>query len=132
MNKIVNEYRVIEEWKSNYPNPIILKSGENVIIDNTKINDEIDWKGWVWCITKNNAGWVPEQILTSKKTTNSLSNAFVSEDYSANELNVSIGDIVMGCKFLNGWLWCQKENSNIFGWLPIRNLIKICRQNSKP
>lgn len=48
--------------------------------------------------------------------------AIALEDYSAYELPVNQDEIVIGSRYLNGWLWCRKENSTKEGWVPIRCL----------
>jgi hypothetical protein len=46
------KYRVIEEYKSPYPNPIVFQEGEQVEIEK-EFTDDPDWKNWVWCKGEN-------------------------------------------------------------------------------
>lgn len=118
----MDRYIVVESWRSDYPNPVILKQGQKVVVDNTEKVDDPEWEGWVWCVTEDNAGWVPFQILDiDDQNQSDKPEATVLEDYSAEELNVETGEFVKGERTLNGWLWCVNENDNC-GWLPLRNI----------
>lgn len=124
--KNIERYIVACQWVESYEDPIKLKKGEEVIID-LAIETDPEWKGWVWCIAKNGrVGWVPTQILNVGKVLSDKQQiATVSEDYSAYELSVAQGEVVIGSKCLNGWLWCRKENSTEEGWVPIKCLNEI-------
>jgi hypothetical protein len=53
------EYIVIENHRTEFPDPIILKQGEKIIIgEKTSIN----WPNWVFCTKTDgsNKGWVPK------------------------------------------------------------------------
>jgi len=115
----MSRYLVIKEWRSLYPNPILLNRGSEVIIDNTRKETDPDWKGWVWCRSVEKEGWVPIQLLNIVEEGDLISKAIALEDYSANELNVTMGEFVIGETSLNGWLWCKKEGDEEFGWLPL-------------
>jgi hypothetical protein len=58
-------YKVIQKHKGNYPNPISLKKGKFIIIGN-KYKGPENWNNWVYCHTKENKGWVPEQIINKE------------------------------------------------------------------
>lgn len=120
----MKKYIVVEKWIESYENPAILKRDERVTIDLSVKDSDPEWMDWVWCITDSGmTGWVPVQILKVCETfPNELQTAIVSEDYSACELSVNKGDIVIGSKILNGWLWCKVENTDIEGWVPMRNI----------
>ncbi len=118
----MNKYIVKESWTIIYNNPITLKVGEEIKIDHTKKEDNPDWQGWIWCKHFDNEGWVPVQILTIIEHGEIYSKAIVEENYSAKEINVTTGDSVFGHKILNGWLWCKKEGTEEYGWLPLHNL----------
>lgn len=121
----MSRYLVIKEWRSLYPNPILLNRGSEVIIDNTRKETDPDWKGWVWCRSVEKEGWVPRQILNHVEDGEIISRAIAQEDYSAKELNVEKGELVIGEKRLNGWLWCRKETQDDFGWLPLDVLERV-------
>ena len=51
---------VIEEHKSNYPNPISFKKGESLIIG----KKDTEFEDRIWVTTKDeNQGWAPMQYL---------------------------------------------------------------------
>lgn len=120
----MKKYIVVEKWIESYENPIILKKDEKVTVDLSVKESDPEWIDWVWCIADNGmAGWVPIQILKVYETlSDDLQTAVVSEDYSAYELPINKGDIVIGSRILNGWLWCKVENTNKEGWVPTRNI----------
>ena len=116
------EYIVIENHRTEFPNPIILNQGEKVIIG--EITDETDEFGpnWVFCtkIDGSNKGYVPKQVMN-------IENNFgiMLEDYSAKELNIDKGTIVEGIKELNKWLLLKNKKTNEIGWVPMENLRKL-------
>lgn len=115
----------MEKWKKSYPDPIIIHKGDEVTVD-LSITDT-DWPDWIWCIAENGKdGWVPVQILGD--TTHNSSSKYktvVLENYSANELTVEKGEILIGNRTLNGWVWCWKENDNTKGWVPLINIQSV-------
>lgn len=120
----MKRYTVIEDWTQSYETPIQLKKEERVTIDLSVKDSDPEWANWVWCITDQGmTGWVPTQILNVCEVhSEEKQTAIVMEDYSAYELSVNRGDILLGSKCLNGWLWCRKENSTQQGWVPVRNV----------
>lgn len=127
----MRKYVVIEKWVESYENPIVLKKDDRVSVDLSVKDPDADWVGWVWCTsTAQMTGWVPTQIL--KILSNNPDNtqtAVVTENYSANELSVDRGDILLGDRILNGWLWCRKQDSEQNGWVPERNVKPISESN---
>lgn len=115
-----NLYEVKKPHVSNYPNPITLTKGDQVIIG-VLYDKNPNWRNWIFCSTNDLiSGWVPKQIvkIDGDKGT-------VLENYSARELNVHLGDRLVGIRELNGWLWVKKINSNEEGWTPKENLQSI-------
>jgi len=110
----------IKEWKSNYPNPIKLEQNEIVRIKE-KENDNPNWKGWMFCENSNSSGWVPEQIINRIEKNKGL----IKERYSAKEININEGEIVIGLKELNGWIWAKRKTDSNEGWLPCEILKEI-------
>jgi len=109
-------YRVIKEYKSAYPDPIILKKGERVSVGR-KYTDNSDWKGWQWCENVDGKkGWVPEQYINIISDT-----GIVVCNYSANELSVKVGDEITVYKKQNGWAW-SKNSVGEYGWVPLKNI----------
>ena len=121
----MNKYIVTKKWSVVYSDPLELIPGQEVIIDNNRKEDNPDWKGWVWCVTSDNKGWVPEQILRIAYSDKKFSKAIVMQNYSAEELNADPGETVTGDKKINGWLWCRKEGTEKSGWLPLDNLSEL-------
>ena len=121
----MNRYIVTKKWSVVYTDPLSLTAGQEVLIDNNRKEENPDWKGWVWCETSDNRGWVPEQILKISYTADKHSKATVLENYTAAELNADPGDTVNGDKIINGWLWCRKKGTEEFGWLPLDNLSEL-------
>jgi hypothetical protein len=56
------EYIVIENHRTEFSEPIILKQGEKVIIGK---EISVNWPNWIFCkkMDDSNKGWVPEQII---------------------------------------------------------------------
>jgi len=106
------EYIVIEDHKTEFPEPILLKRGEKVIIGEETSEK---WPDWIFCVKMDgsNKGWVPKQII---KMENNYGN--IIENYSAKELDINKGMIVEGIKELNGWLWSKNKMTNEVGWIP--------------
>jgi hypothetical protein len=113
------EYIVIENHRTEFPDPIILKQGEKVIVGE---ESSVNWPDWVFCkkMDGSNKGWVPKQII---KYENNYGN--IIEEYSAKELDIDKGTIVEGIKELNGWLWLKNRTTNEIGWVPIEKLKEL-------
>ncbi|MFP4050795.1 MAG: SH3 domain-containing protein [Thermoplasmata archaeon] len=112
------KYKVIKEHKTNHPEPLKLEKGEQVIIDH-KYDGPKDWPNWVYCtkIDKSQEGWVPEGIIDKK-----FNHGIITENYTAKELDIEVGEELEGIKELNGWLWCRKSSDDEEGWVPLDNL----------
>ena len=111
------EYIVTEDHMTEFPDPILLKKGEKVIIG----EESLEMPNWIFCtkLDGSNKGWVPKQII---KQENNYGN--IIEDYSAKELNIDKETIVEGIKELNGWLWSKNINTNEIGWIPMEKVKK--------
>ena len=110
------DYLVIEKHETEYPNPIILKAGEKVIIGE-EFNSNENWTNWVYC-TKTDystGGWVPKQLIEYNSAT-------ILQDYSAEELNVEKSILIEGITELNGWLWSKNKSTNKTGWIPMEKI----------
>ncbi|MDR1134159.1 MAG: hypothetical protein LBL05_08330 [Synergistaceae bacterium] len=112
------KYIVIENHRTEFPDPIILKQGEKVIIGEESAN----WPNWVFCTKSDgsNKGWIPKQIINSESDYGNI-----TEDYSAKELDIDIGTIVEGMRELNDWLWLKNKKTNEIGWVPVKKLRKL-------
>ncbi|MBN1451569.1 MAG: hypothetical protein JW963_11185 [Anaerolineales bacterium] len=112
-------YRVIQDYQSPYPAPIIFHKGEEVEVGN-EFTDDPDWKDWVWCEGEhNNRAWVPKQYLE----THAHKGIFIT-DYNAMELNVVVGETVNIHEIVNGFGMAEKQNGE-HGWVPMKNLSQI-------
>jgi len=123
------EYIVIENHRTEFPNPIKLEKGEIVILgeksEETIGETQYDenWPNWIFCskIDGSNKGWVPDQVIQQREN----NHGNVIEDYSAKELDIDKGTIVEGIKELNGWLWLKNKSTNEIGWVPMDKLKKL-------
>lgn len=118
------KYVVIKAHKSQFPDPIIVLKGELLHVGE-KYNGPENWDHWYFCTTAaKKAGWVPAQVIQwlNDKTGIAL------EDYSARELNVDNGEIVVGLKIMNGWLWCHTDTRAKSGWVPLAHLQRLSCQ----
>ena len=107
------KFQVIEQHRSNYPNPISFDAGDEVVP--TGKRDE-EFPGWIWIRTSDgNEGWAPEQYFRSGDDTTAIAIA----DYSARELNTEVGETLESHDELNGWLWCRNAAGEE-GWIPAR------------
>ena len=111
-------YRVIQDHTSEYPEPITFAKGAPLTVGEKYAGPE-GWDNWLFCETPGQkGGWVPAQIIeiVDDKT------ARARENYTARELSVREGDLLVGSKTLNGWVWCKSSNSLESGWVPLANL----------
>lgn len=110
-------YKVTKSRKTGSPNPITLRSGEEVLCiqESTK---EDGWEGWILCRTNDNEGWIPHQIVTLNDKKGKI-----IEDYSAEEFDLEVGEILISGKEMNEWIWCHKEsNPGKMAWAPLDHL----------
>lgn len=115
------EYRVIHNHTSEYHQPITFAKGAPLAVGDRYEGPE-GWENWLFCETPGQkGGWVPAQIIeiVDAKT------ARAREDYTARELNVREGDLLIGIRSLNGWVWCKRINSLESGWVPLANLREV-------
>ncbi len=122
----MKKFITTQKWRTNYPNPIILKQNEVVEIIE-KENNNPNWKKWMFCRKDGKLGWVPEQIIEKIGKTKGV----IKEHYSAKELNINKGEKVSGIKELNGWIWAKRELNNDEGWLPLE-ILKEIKKKDKP
>jgi hypothetical protein len=109
-------YRVIRDYRSPYPEPIMFLKGEKVTVGEEYTEDP-DWKDWVWCSGQGEkSAWVPKQYLD----TEACSGVFKS-DYNARELSVQVGETLDVYEIVNGFGMAQKQDG-LRGWVPMRYL----------
>ncbi len=105
--------RVIKAYQAAYPDPLIVKSGEKLIIG----EKESEWPGWVWCTNaRGKSGWVPKEYLESY---GGFERARC--DYDATELTVVAGERLSIHKIESGWAWCENEYHQS-GWVPLEGI----------
>jgi uncharacterized protein YgiM (DUF1202 family) len=110
--------KVITEYISAFPEPLLIKKGESLRIENKKS----EWPGWVWCINNDgNEGWIPKSYLKLKGK-----QYIVIKDYDATELTVSKGQELLIEKEESGWIWVSDKKDNQ-GWIPLEN-VKIIKK----
>lgn len=115
----MTNYRAVKSYDEAPDNPISLKAGEEVSILEES-DPEGDWPNWLFCKVEGKEGWVPKQIIESRGE-----KGRILEDYYAREFNLAPGDIIIGEKELNGWVWgLKKGSSDSFGWAPLNCLEK--------
>ena len=115
-------YRVIREYVSEFPNPLIQKKGDMLHVE----EKETQWDGWLWCtLPDRKSGWVPESYLERVGDQGTM-----LQDYNATELTVQSGEILQVFSEAAGWYLCSKENGEK-GWVPAENLEKINDSESK-
>ena len=107
------KYIVIKSHVSNYPDPIRLEEGDVVKMIESYDGPE-NWENWMFCHEEkyDRKGWVPEQII--RKDMNGT--GIIIKQYTAKELNVSIGERLIGLEELNGWVWCEKQVVRMAGY----------------
>ena len=111
---VKSKYIVLEAYENSNLQPIELNAGDKVSVGE-KSEDHSSWDNWVYCVsmTTGKSGWTPIQILQVEGEF-----AVVTEDYTARELTVKVGERLQGSKELNGWIWCERQESSDFGWVP--------------
>lgn len=118
----MDRYITIKPWETNAPYHLELAKNDLVEVAE-KQPDKPEWKDWVWCHDSLNSGWVPRHIIKTYKD----QLAKVLEDYSAKELSIGAGEVIIGYKEYCGWVWSQNDESGEKGWLPEEILLKLSK-----
>ena len=115
-------YVVTETHMYEKKNPITFIENEVVQVGETYEGNE-NWKNWVYCTKEKSheEGWVPKQLLTYQNKKIAITN----ESYTARELPVTKGELVIGYRQINGWVWCQRLVTKEEGWVPLENVYPI-------
>ena len=109
-------YRVIDDYESPYPDPIVFRKGEQVAVGEEFL-DNPEWRNWVWCTgTNDKQAWVPKQYLEIHGITGTL-----KEDYNARELSVEAGEVVVVYETVNGFAMTEKTDG-LRGWVPLNRM----------
>jgi len=105
--------RVIKAHESEFPNPIKVKAGAKVSVEDR----ETIWAGWLWCRTDGGVeGWVPSGYVDRNGNSGTM-----RRDYDATELTVEIGDILEAVDEASSWLFCRTK-TGLPGWVPVENV----------
>lgn len=67
------------------------------------------------------SGFIPKDIIEEL----SESTGKVITDYTAKELSVGAGEIILGLKKHQGWIFGKNETSKEIGWVPNEILLKL-------
>lgn len=114
------EYLVVLDHVSEFPEPLTFSKGAVLSVGERYEGPE-DWNDWYSCTTPGQQpGWVPSSVLEFLDD----GRARALEDYTARELDVHIGETVLGSRVLQGWVWCQRPDASASGWVPLANLTK--------
>ncbi len=108
-------YRVIRDYRSPYPGPIVFRKGEKVGVGQ-EFKEDPDWKDWIWCEGNNKKAWVPKQYIAIDGT-----NGIFNKDYNALELSVNIGEELVVYEIVNGFGMSEKLDGTR-GWVPMKNM----------
>ena len=109
---------VINDHTSKYPEPITLEKGAPLTVGE-KYEGAEGWDNWFYCETPGQkGGWVPGQII--EIIHDRIARA--RENYTARELTVKEGDVLIALRNLNGWAWCENPSNLESGWVPQANL----------
>ncbi|MCP8466130.1 SH3 domain-containing protein [Pseudomonas sp. ZM23] len=111
-------YRVIHSHRSEFPQPITFARGAPLAVGERYTGAEA-WDDWYFCTTPGQAGgWVPSQVF--RLTGDGVGEAL--EDYTARELDVDIGERLLGTRQFGGWVWCSRVEGEESGWVPLECL----------
>ena len=117
------DYVLTENHRTEFPNPLILQKGENVIVGN---KSSPEWPDWVFCekTDGSNSGWVPKNII-NVIIPQGANRGFITENYTARELDIDKGALVEALKEFGGWCFVRNKTSNEEGWVPKKILSEI-------
>ena len=111
-----HRYRSVKEYASPYEEPRVFAKGETVRWERRESN----WSGWLWCTSSSGTeAWVPEAWLEIRGDSGSL-----LHDYTAKELSVRSGDVLVALLEESGWIWARKTTGEE-GWVPLDHLEQV-------
>ena len=103
---------VIQEHKSNYPDPITFTQGDQLLL--AEVDTEFD--GWIRVTTDdNNQGWAPIQYIDFVQGSNV---GTAKCDYCARELDTQLDESLNIVLQLNGW-YLVTRGAGESGWVPV-------------
>lgn len=109
-------YKVVKDYKSPYPDPIVFRKGEKVKVGQ-EFKEDPDWKNWILCEGRDSKkAWVPKQYIDINGM-----NGILNKEYNAMELSVHVGEKLIVYEIVNGFGMSEKING-MRGWVPIKNM----------
>lgn len=112
------KYRVISDYQSPYPNPLVFHGGDSVIVGK-EFEGDPEWSGWVWCKgLRGVKAWAPKSYLNI----NGEEGVFI-RNYNARELSVKRGEYLVVKEILGGFGMAEKPDGDT-GWVPMKVLEK--------
>ncbi len=104
--------QVLKNWTQSYDPALKVARGDRV---RAIKKDDHGWQGWVWCTSDNGlSGWLPVQVFDTLRMGETNC---VTKDFDTKELTVKTGETLTITDRLNGWSWCENEQSQK-GWVP--------------
>ena len=101
--------RVIAAYQAQYPHPIRVAEGEMGQVG----REGPDFPGWKWCTARaGRSGWVPIELLSGPGP-----EASIVQDYSAQELSVAVGEMLVIEHARHAWLLVRNPGG-VRGWIP--------------
>jgi Variant SH3 domain len=115
MREVSMQAHVIRGYRAQYANPIRFARGDIVTLGER----DTEWPAFIWTVTAidGNAGWAPFDWLQPLGD----GSAEALRDYTAQELDVAVGDEVTLLHELGGWWWCEHTDGRA-GWVPTEHL----------
>lgn len=115
-------YLVTQDHSTEYPVPLSVAKGTELIVGERFAGPE-NWPNWVLCRVAGGEveGWVPVQFIQMT----GAGRGTAVEDYTARELEVKVGEVLLGFRELNGWVWCESSRDSNSGWVPRENLLEL-------
>jgi uncharacterized protein YgiM (DUF1202 family) len=115
MTLVDRSLRVTFPYQVQYANPITIIKGERLNVG--RADDQ--FPGWRWCTARDGReGWVPTELLSHEGTESTI-----LQDYSARELEVHTGEVVVVEDDRHGWLLVRNVNGEK-GWIPANRVHK--------
>lgn len=113
------KYRVIEDYRSPYPESLIFHKGDHVII-RQEYQENPNWSDWVWCDGSNGVqAWTPKSYLNIHGE-----NGVLQRNYNARELSVTEGEEIEISEIVGGFGMAVKGDGDT-GWVPM-NVLEKC------
>ncbi len=107
--------KAVKDHRSKFPNPIRFQKGDRVITG----KQDTEFAGWVWVTTRDgNQGWAPMAYL---RPVTGSDGAVAHQDYSAQELDIRTGEVLVVYFVLNEWGWVENRQGAC-GWVPFHSI----------